>query len=333
LKSTSGPTFYPATPPRRTSNGIKSWHMGSPLATKFGLLIRILSPENRARQTARSIAIAFATPEEASAAIRNRLYIAGILVRCKKHYITRPTAQCIRCQRYSHLLHYYHREASYAHLILKCANYGGPYTASLAACEALAPKSSKPSLDITPRTIAYIARSYRPRVALASESPYDSDFQVLDIIDQDHTIKVYNIYNEKHQLPNSDTRTLARCLWQLIPPLDSVFCRDFNAHNPWWDPLYKARDIEGITLADWIDHYDLALLNTPGIGTFHRSHMARPTNIDLTLAYRSIANHIQDWAIIEDIGSDHLGIVFTIQGSQIGLADPQTTRFNTKRAN
>ncbi|TVY32155.1 hypothetical protein LSUB1_G006485 [Lachnellula subtilissima] len=72
---------------------------------------------------------------------------------------------------------------------------------------------------------------------------------------------------------------LARCLWQLIPPLDL-------------DPLYKACDIEGITLVDWIDHYDLALLNTPGIGTFHRSYIARPTNINLTLAHRSIANHI-----------------------------------------
>ncbi|TVY31668.1 hypothetical protein LSUB1_G008105 [Lachnellula subtilissima] len=106
---------------------------------------------------------------------------------------------------------------------------------------------NRPSLDITPYTIAYIARSYRSRVALASESPYDSDFQVLDIIDQDYIIK---------------------------------------------DPLYKARDIEGIALADWIDHHDLALLNTPGIGTFHCSYIARPTNIDLTLAYRSIANYI-----------------------------------------
>ncbi|TVY31962.1 hypothetical protein LSUB1_G008342 [Lachnellula subtilissima] len=79
---------------------------------------------------------------------------------------------------------------------------------------------------------------------------------------------------------------------QLIPPLDSVFYGDFNAHNPWWDLLYKARDIEGIALVDWIDYHDLALLNTPGIGTFHRSYMARPTNINLTLAYRSIANYI-----------------------------------------
>jgi len=46
--------------------------------------------------------------------------------------------------------------------------------------------------------MAYITRSYRPRVALASDSPNDSDFQVLDVIDQDHMIKVYNIYNEKH---------------------------------------------------------------------------------------------------------------------------------------
>ena len=78
---------------------------------------------------------------------------------------------------------------------------------------------------------------------------------------------------------------LARCLWQLLPPLDSVFCRDFNAYNPWWDPLYEARDEEGNTLADWIDYYDLALLNTPGIGTFHYPHMARPININLTLAH------------------------------------------------
>ncbi|TVY31857.1 hypothetical protein LSUB1_G007988 [Lachnellula subtilissima] len=168
---------------------------------------------------------------------------------------------------------------------------------------------NRPSLDITPRIIAYIARSYRPRVALASKSPYDSNFQVLNVIDQDHTIKVYNIYNEKHQLPNSDTRTLARCLWQLIPPLDS-------------DPLYKARDIEGIALADWIDHHDLALLNTPGIGTFHRSYIARPTNINLTLAHRSIANHIQDWAIIEDIGSDHLGI--PIHRPPVSIQNAQT---------
>jgi len=35
---------------------------------------------------------------------------------------------------------------------------------------------NRPSLDITPRTIAYIARSYRPRVALASDSLNDSDF-------------------------------------------------------------------------------------------------------------------------------------------------------------
>jgi len=57
---------------------------------------------------------------------------------------------------------------------------------------------NRPSLDITPRIMAYTARSYRPRVALALDSLNDSDFQVLDVIDQDYMIKVYNIYNEKH---------------------------------------------------------------------------------------------------------------------------------------
>ncbi|TVY28828.1 hypothetical protein LHYA1_G002146, partial [Lachnellula hyalina] len=36
--------------------------------------------ENRLKQIAGSVAIAFATPKEASAAIRNRLYIAGISI-------------------------------------------------------------------------------------------------------------------------------------------------------------------------------------------------------------------------------------------------------------
>ncbi|TVY22090.1 hypothetical protein LHYA1_G009167 [Lachnellula hyalina] len=72
---------------------------------------------------------------------------------------------------------------------------------------------------------------------------------------------------------------------QLLLPLNLVFCGDFNAYNPWWDPLYKACDEEGNTLVDWIDYYDLALLNTPSISTFYCLHMARPININLTLAH------------------------------------------------
>ena len=60
--------------------------------TPLGQPYWITSAENRSRQVAGSVAIAFATPEEASSAIRNRLYIAGISVRCEKHYTTQPTA-------------------------------------------------------------------------------------------------------------------------------------------------------------------------------------------------------------------------------------------------
>ncbi|TVY31390.1 hypothetical protein LSUB1_G008963, partial [Lachnellula subtilissima] len=109
LKSTSGPIFCPATPLRKMLNtyGIPTSVFNRPDGmdlikdeirtfnkglTPLGNLYWISSPENRARQTAGSVAIAFATPKEASAAIRNRLYIAGILVWCEKHYIIRPTA-------------------------------------------------------------------------------------------------------------------------------------------------------------------------------------------------------------------------------------------------
>ncbi|TVY22082.1 hypothetical protein LHYA1_G009215 [Lachnellula hyalina] len=60
--------------------------------TPLGQPYWITSAENRLKQTAGSVAIAFATPKEASAAVRNRLYIAGISIQCEKHYTTRPTA-------------------------------------------------------------------------------------------------------------------------------------------------------------------------------------------------------------------------------------------------
>ncbi|TVY31756.1 hypothetical protein LSUB1_G008533 [Lachnellula subtilissima] len=110
---------------------------------KYGLLIRISSAENRSKQTAGSVAIVFATLEEASAAIRNRLYIAGISVRCQRygylsHYCYRE-AKCRLCSELYQIKQYVYSicnaKAKYMHLILKCANCRGLYAASLAACE------------------------------------------------------------------------------------------------------------------------------------------------------------------------------------------------------
>ena len=60
-----------------------------------------------------------------------------------------------------------------------------------------------------------------------------------------------------------------------------------------------------------------------------------PSVLDLTLATPSLASKIQDWQLVSELGSDHLGILFSIQGTSITLVDnpiKSTERFNTKLA-
>jgi len=76
-------------------------------------------------------------------------------------------------------------------------------------------------------------------------------------------------------------------------------------------------------------------LNTPRTGTFFRSNLARESVLDLTLATSSLANRIKDWQTLPDLGSDHYGILFSINGFSRPLVDNplQQKRFDTSRAN
>lgn len=119
----------------------------------------ISTMENRAIKNAGSVAIAFATEQEANRAIQHRLYIAGISVRVTKYYTVAPTTQCQKCQGYGHLDSYCRRQATCAlcgeshstqqhycsicktkgkacnHLAARCANCKGKHQASSKTCE------------------------------------------------------------------------------------------------------------------------------------------------------------------------------------------------------
>lgn len=119
----------------------------------------ISTKESRQIKKSGSVAIAFATEEEANRAIRNRLYIAGISVRVSKFYSVAPSTQCNRCQAYGHLDSYCRKdpkcrlcgadhatETHYcsvckakgktcAHLAPKCVNCTGNHQASSKTCE------------------------------------------------------------------------------------------------------------------------------------------------------------------------------------------------------
>ena len=137
---------------------IRTFNKGlKPIGTPYWLT----SAEKRLTQRGGSIAVAFATEEEANRAIRNRLYIAGISVRVEKLYSTAPTSQCQKCQGFGHLDNHckkgpfcrlcgerhatpqHHCNLCHAkgtrcqHLAPKCANCREPHTANTKSCEVL----------------------------------------------------------------------------------------------------------------------------------------------------------------------------------------------------
>jgi hypothetical protein len=137
---------------------IQTFNKGlKPIGTPYWLT----SAEKRLTQRGGSLAVAFATEEEANRAIRNRLYIAGISVRVEKLYSTAPTTQCHKCQGFGHLENHCKKGPSYRlcgekhatqqhhcnlcqakgtrcqHLAPKCANCREPHTANTKSCEVL----------------------------------------------------------------------------------------------------------------------------------------------------------------------------------------------------
>lgn len=129
----------------------------NPIGTPYWLT----SAEKRLGQRAGSVAVAFATREEANRAIRNRLYIAGISVRVEQLYSTAPTTQCSKCQGFGHLDTHCkktptcklcgekHATIQHAcstcstkgtrcqHLVPKCTNCKESHTADYKGCEVL----------------------------------------------------------------------------------------------------------------------------------------------------------------------------------------------------
>lgn len=129
--------------------------------TPIGTPYWLTTADKRATQRGGSIAVAFASKEEADRAIRNRLYIAGISVRVEKLHSTAPSTQCTKCQGFGHLYSYCKNQSrcrlcgdkhdtsqhycsvckakgtSCIHLAPICANCEGPHQANSKSCEVL----------------------------------------------------------------------------------------------------------------------------------------------------------------------------------------------------
>jgi hypothetical protein len=55
-----------------------------------------------------------------------------------------------------------------------------------------------------PRTLVYVSKAYKPTTSISTISPVDSDFLIVDITQNNHKIRLYNIYNQNRQNDNSN---------------------------------------------------------------------------------------------------------------------------------
>ena len=79
---------------------IKTFNTGfTPVGTPYWLT----SPTNRQAQLAGSIMVSFPTEGQAKRAIKDRLYIAGMLARVRKYYPTASIIQYTKCGGFRHL--------------------------------------------------------------------------------------------------------------------------------------------------------------------------------------------------------------------------------------
>ena len=108
-----------------------------------------------------------------------------------------------------------------------------------------------------------------------------------------------------------------------------VIAGDFNGHSGIWDP-FQAEDSMGIKITDYIIEHDLVCCNNGSHTRVSRitGGLSAP---DVTLASKNLENAIE-WNTINDMGSDHIPIVFEIKNERTKtIPTPKETMMRWKR--
>ena len=185
--------------------------------------------------------------------------------------------------------------------------------------------------SLRPRVLFYIRKDLEVEV-----NPFisdDNDFLAIKVLASTSSLYIYNIYNEKSLQEGLNKTTIQRRLLQETLQPQSIILGDFNTHHPRWSLEERSPSTQAEELVEWIDTQDLTLLNTPGAGTFLRSHMRQESVLDLTFATSNTAANIQDWQTIPEVGSDHHAILFSIYTTSQLPSQPASLpkQYNTKR--
>ncbi|KAH7553336.1 hypothetical protein BM1_08309 [Bipolaris maydis] len=273
-----------------------------------------LTPESkRGQQSYGSACVAFATEEEALKAIRGKLYILGESLRAEKLRVINNSKQCSKCQGFGHLEASPTTESALdlaikadAKIIVvqepwlpKGSSYANTRSTAHQNFTQILPTPKDTSLR--PRVLFYIRKDLEVEV-----NPFisdDNDFLAIKVLASTSSLYIYNIYNEKSLQEGLNKTTIQRRLLQETLQPQSIILGDFNTHHPRWSLEERSPSTQAEELVEWIDTQDLTLLNTPGAGTFLRSHMRQESVLDLTFATSNTAANIQDWQTIPELPS------------------------------
>ena len=187
-----------------------------------------------------------------------------------------------------------------------------------------------------PRVVTFIAKNLQIKATPRSDLIADPDAQAIFIQGEvlNKEVLLINIYNEKSQVLEDETKTVDRVLAsESLQKRDTLIAGDFNAHHSWWNSRIN-NPIRASTIVRWAEDNDCDLVNEPDEIT--RANGTSQSIIDLAFASQSIIADIVNWHIDYDAatGSDHEVIRFDLLTSQVELVDnPMNAPYNLAKAN
>lgn len=187
--------------------------------------------------------------------------------------------------------------------------------------------------DTRPRTATWIRKDlpYDIRQGPLEEEP---DAQFLDLIEGEGKTRLVNLYNEK-DLETGTLWTVERTLLrnEALATQNTILLGDFNTHHPWWEPQGPTPNERATALGEWLETHNFSLGNEIGQGTFYRPNMEQASVLDLVFTRGQASKRFQDWQLLPSLGSDHLGILFSLQSKAEPTPLKETqTRLNLAKA-
>lgn len=180
-------------------------------------------------------------------------------------------------------------------------------------------------------------------VAILVKKKYLSkQIQIMTIIKPIETIQIQMSYNNTiftfgsiYIPPNINTQIVDKQFQAYLNNIQKhtniIFGGDINALHPIWDNQNR-NNSRGDHIAQCISQSNLIVLNT-GQQTRQNLSSNQQSAIDITCASNDIANKI-DWDILSDnLGSDHLPILITLNVNQHSIIDNTKKRVQFTKLN